>query len=819
MSTCDLDERETLVEGGDGGHRPLRLRIEGMHCAGCAARLQNVLGKLPEVAEARVNYATAAAEVVFAADLADPDPVIDAARRAGFEVPVQTRVYDIEGMHCAGCVSGVEKALTALPGVRAARVSLAPQRATVEVLDDNLTDARLIQVIVSRGYRARAHVDRFSMRVEQEREMREREALQRRNTRRLLTLGVVMTLPFVVQMGAMLTGRGMLMAPWLEFVLASVVLFVVGSRFFGSAWGALRGGGANMDTLVVVGTGTAWAYSTYAWLSGSAGHGLYFEAAAMVVTLVMVGKWLEERARGATTDAVLALMQLRPDTAILVRNGVEERVAVEQLALEDRVRVLPGERVPADAVVISGESEVDMSLISGESVPVAVAPGDSLTGGAINRSGSLLARVTAVGEESRLARIVSLVEAAQGGKAGVQRLVDRISAVFVPVVLVLAVLTLAGWLLAGHDAATALKASIAVVVIACPCALGLATPTALVTGMGVAARHGILIRDIATVENAGRVDTVVFDKTGTLTEGRPEVESLVVVDDDAETEVLRHAAALQAHSEHPYARSLLRFAEQRGIQVAPAEEFENVPGRGVRGVVDGVKVLVGNAALLAEAGLDASNLPERVSALAQGDLTLGLIAVDGAVVGAVGYRDRPRESAAKVVAGLSADRRVVMLTGDNRRVAAAVAKGLGIGDFQAELEPGRKTAWIAGERGKGRILAMVGDGINDAPALAEADVGIAMGSGTDVAKQSADVILMRPELRLVADAFDIMQATRSKLVQNLFWAFVYNVVAIPVAALGMLTPAVAGAAMAMSSVSVVTNSLLLKRWRGVADRQ
>lgn len=821
---CPLDDPDGAVQGiapareqSSEAGRLVHFRIEGMHCAGCAARLQKVLGGVAGVARADVNYPLASAEVEISSSDLPLGGLVEATRKAGFSVSTQTRLYDIEGMHCASCVRGVEQALLEIDGVTAAEVSLAPQRARVTVLDTGLSDRDIVAAIERRGYRARAHVDRFTLRVEEEQSLRARSLGERRRTLALLSLGVVLSFPFLVQMAAMALGRGMLMPPWLEFLLATPVLFVVGARFFKSAFIALRAGSANMDTLVVVGTSAAWGYSVYGWLFTAHGHALYFEAAAMVITLVMVGKWLEERAKGATLDAVMALMELRPSVARRIVDDSETEVPIDRIEEGDRLRVLPGERIPADGVVDGGISDVDMSMISGESVPVTVTEGAKVTGGAINQTGTITLTVTATGEDSMLARIIQLVESAQSGKAGVQRLVDRISAVFVPAVLAGSLATFAVWMFAGATVAAALSAAIAVVVIACPCALGLATPTALVTGMGVAARNGILVRDIATLEGAGRVGTLVFDKTGTLTAGRPSVDRMVTAGQAERTEILALAASVQQYSEHPYAGALLRFTDGEGVALRPATEFRSESGKGVSARVDGQQVLVGNARLLADAGIDVEALPDVIA----GDFvaTRSYVAVDGRVCVAIDFSDRPRDEARAVVAALErCGIRTVMLTGDNHQVAGVIASSLGIGEFEAGLQPPDKTAWIARRRAAGDVVCMVGDGINDAPALAEADIGIAMGTGTDIAKQSADVILMRPDLALVVDAFDVMRATRRKIRQNLFWAFIYNVVAIPFAAAGYLTPAVAGAAMAMSSVSVVSNSLLLRRWRGHAGR-
>ncbi|KAA3623150.1 MAG: heavy metal translocating P-type ATPase, partial [Proteobacteria bacterium] len=566
-----------------------------MHCAGCAARLQKVIENLDGVAEADVNYSLGTAEITLSAPGVPISRIVETVQKAGFKAPAETRLYDLEGMHCASCVHGVEQSLNNIEGVLDASVSLTPQRAKVELIDTTVTDRDIVAAVEQRGFRAHAHVDRFTLRLEKEQEYREKAASERRRTLALLILGAGLSLPFVAQMLWMFLGHGMFLPPWLEWSLATPVLFVVGARFFRSAWIALRAGSANMDTLVVVGTSAAYGYSVYGWLFATDGNALYFEAAAMVITLVMLGKWLEERARGATTDAVLSLMELRPRVARRIEGANEVEVPVERVESGDRLRVLPGERVPADGVVDGGVTDVDMSMITGESVPVTVAKGDMVTGGAINQSGTVTLRVTATGEDSMLAQIIQLVESAQSGKAGIQRLVDRISAVFVPVVLAASLITFASWLLFGGSITEALGAAVSVVVIACPCALGLATPTALVTGMGVGARNGILIRDISTLEGAARVTTVVFDKTGTLTIGRPVVSEIRHADGVLTQDALAFAASVQQFSEHPYASALMDHARESGVSPREAVGFRNESGKGVIAEVDGRRVLGGNA--------------------------------------------------------------------------------------------------------------------------------------------------------------------------------------------------------------------------------
>ncbi|MFT5115957.1 MAG: Cu+-exporting ATPase [Parasphingorhabdus sp.] len=722
------------------------------------------------------------------------------------------RVFDIEGMHCAGCVSGLEKAFKNTPGVTDASVSLTPQRARVALADDGLGNDQLLDVIKSRGYVGRLHEDSFNKKVAAERELWRRSRLELRKTWNITLIGILLCLPFLFQMGFMLTGNGMFLHPWLELLLATPVQFYVGWRFYKSALNALKHRQVNMDTLVVLGTTTAYVYSLLillGWLGLHAGAGLYFEGAAVVITLVMLGKWLEERARLSTTGAVKDLVNLRPATALVVTSTGEEIVPVDELLPGDCVRVKPGETIAADGEVLQGQSEIDQSMLTGESVPETILPGARVTGGTTNISGSFLFRIDAIGDDTALAKILQLVEDAQSGKAQIQQLVDRISSVFVPAVILISLTTFVVWLMLGGSLDQAIAAAVAVIIIACPCALGLATPTALVTGMGLAAKNGILIRNIATVESSGLIKTIAFDKTGTLTEGNPIVANFRTLQDANDDDVLQLAASVQQYSEHPYAQALLEYANSKELVVVDASEFSNYPGLGVSAVVSGHRVHIGNQQLMHKVGIKFEVMGDATSPVTQ-----SFIAVDDEVLAELSFTDRLRPEATEAISRLnSAGYRTVMLTGDNAAIASRVASQVGVQEFHASLRPEQKNSWIENHQQNDGAIAMVGDGINDAPALVAADVGIAIGTGTDVARQSAGIVLMQANLLRIADAFTIMQRTRSKLRQNLFWAFIYNVVAIPLAAFGMLSPALAGSAMALSSVSVVANSLLLKRWK------
>ncbi|HYF19750.1 MAG TPA: heavy metal translocating P-type ATPase [Ramlibacter sp.] len=716
----------------------------------------------------------------------------------------------IAGMTCASCVNRVEKALKKVPGVARAEVNLATETAEVGMLP-GADVAALTAAVQKAGYQA--HVLR--------------DGEEGGHDAPLLSAWPVvaaglLSLPLVLQMVAMAgAGDAWMLPAWLQLALATPVQFWLGARFYRAGWAALRAGSGNMDLLVAIGTTAAYGLSVYLMLA-HAGHGmphLYFEASAVVITLVLLGKWLEGRAKRQTTDAIRALQALRPDTARVQRDGSEVEVPVAQLAVGDRLVVRPGERVPADGQVLEGSSHVDESLITGESLPVAKAPGDAVTGGSVNAEGLLLVAATALGAESTLARIVRLVESAQAKKASIQRLVDRVSAVFVPVVMGIALATLLGWgLFTGHWEQAILNA-VAVLVIACPCALGLATPAAIMAGTGVAARRGILIKDAQALEIAHQVATVAFDKTGTLTEGKPR---LLVAHpaQGSRAGLLRLAASLQAGSEHPLARAVLAAAREEQVEAPAARDVQAVPGRGVAGRVEGRDLRLGSTPWLAELGLRPGPLEGAAREAQQAGQTVSWLAEMAdppQLLGLLAFGDTLKPGARGAVDSLRRQHvRTVLVSGDNRGAAAAVGTELGLDEVRAEVLPQDKARIVAELKAGGAVVAMVGDGINDAPALAAADVGIAMSTGTDVAMHAAGVTLMRGDPALVADAIDISRRTYAKIRQNLFWAFAYNVVGIPLAALGWLSPVIAGAAMAFSSVSVVTNALLLRRWKGSA---
>ena len=790
--------------------REIDIPVEGMTCASCAGRVEKAIRAVPGVADAAVNLATERARVTFDPAATGPGPVAQAIERAGY-VPVAESVdLAIGGMTCASCVARVEKVLGRVPGVLEATVNLATERA--QVRGAGLDPAALVAAVERAGYTARPLAPDAPAAPDDAREQAVRRELHH------LLVAAVLSLPLVLPMLAEPFGLHLMLPGWVQLLLATPVQFWLGRRFYVAGWKAARAGAGNMDLLVALGTTAGWGLSTWMLATAHAGHEphLYYEASAVVVTLVLLGKWLEGRAKRQTTEAIRALTALRPETARVRRGGTEREVPLADVRVGDLVVVRPGERVAVDGRVAEGASHVDESLLTGESLPVAKHPGDKVTGGAINGDGLLLVETTAVGAETVLARIIRLVEGAQAAKAPIQRLVDRVSAVFVPAVLLVALATFAGWLLAGAGVEAAAVNAVAVLVIACPCALGLATPTAVMAGTGVAARAGILIKDAEALERAHAVDTVAFDKTGTLTEGKPTVVALAPAAGLDEAGLLRLAAAVQGGSEHPLARAVAAEAAARGVDAPAAQAVRALPGRGVAATVEDRPLLLGSRRLMEESGVATAALAGRAAELEAEGRTVSWLAGAGGgpALGLLAFGDAPKPGAAEAVARLRREGvRTVMLTGDNRGSAMAAAHRLGIDEVVAEVLPQDKADAVARLKQGGRVVAMVGDGVNDAPALAAADVGIAMATGTDVAMHAAGVTLMRGDPALVADAISISRRTYAKIRQNLFWAFAYNVVGIPLAALGLLSPVVAGAAMAFSSVSVVGNALLLRRWR------
>ncbi len=742
--------------------------------------------------------------------------MLNSKRITDFDAETETRVFQVEGMTCSACSSRVEKVLSNVPGVVDAHVNLALERATLNVLPGVKQDA-LTGPVAAAGFRlSSVSADRAPS-----------ENLQGKGTgawteRTTMLVSVILTIPFLAQMLVGLsqgwTGFGWYMPVYVEAVLASVLQIGIGARYYKGAYYALRGGGANMDVLVALGTTSAYLYSWYLViaLDAAAAGRLYFEASAIIITLVMIGKYIETRARRRAGRSIRELMAIRPVTArVRTVDGAEEDRPVQTLKPGDIVICRPGDRVAADGVVLLGEAEVDEALITGESVPVRKCPGDSVIAGSINVNGFVEIEARAIGNESTLGRVIRLVENAQAGKPAIQRLVDRVSGVFVPVVVLLAVITFFAWMVMGVTLEIALINAVSVLVIACPCALGLATPTAIVTGAGAAARAGILVKDIESLEQSQGLTHVVFDKTGTLTEGRPRIVSVNPLHDRSEHDLLRVAASLQQGSEHPFATAFQLMATERKLALSSVERFRNHVARGVEGEIDGVAYLLGNQRLFTEL---CPVTPPPAAPQQGGATAVWLASRRGETECEYHARfeliDALRPDAVEVVEGLkNLGVKTLLVSGDTESVVTRIGRQVGIDEAYGEATPEDKERIVGRLMENGAIVCMVGDGINDAPALARANVGIAMGSGTDVAMETAAITLMRPDPFLVAGTIDVSRRTIRKIKQNLFWAFIYNVTGLPLAAMGFLFPAAAAAMMAFSSISVVLNSLTLRSWR------
>ena len=796
-----MSERSTSAES----IQHLDLPLSGMTCAACAARIEKVLNRLPGVA-ASVNFASEHARIKMSSSETTPQQIVATVEKAGFGVPLQTLELGIEGMTCAACATRIEKVLNRLPGVEAA-VNLASERARVRYQPGVVDAAQLVAAIDRAGFIGRLADDRS-----REEEKARKLAIYRAELRRFW-IAAVLTLPLLAQMVTMFGGDASqhqdVLPRWLQLLLATPVQFWIGWRFYDGGWKSLRGGGANMDVLVALGTSAAYFFSLIVTLAGIHHLPVYFEASAAVITLVLLGKLLEARAKAKTTAAIEALVRLQPKTARVERDGQVLEIDAALLIPGDIFIVRPGESLPVDGEVIEGASSVNEAMLTGESMPVRKQAGDRVFAATANSEGMLRCRATGVGEHTLLAGIIRMVAEAQGSKAPVQRLADRISAIFVPVVCVIALFTFAGWWIFGGVFSEALVNAVAVLVIACPCALGLATPTAIMVGTGQGARAGILVKNAEALERAEKISVLAVDKTGTLTRGEPQVTDLLPLACTPDAAV-QLAAALEQGSEHPLARAVLQYAQSAALIFPAVTVFQAVPGKGVEGVVDGRRLRLGAPDWFVGLELPQAKILELQSAgktvviLAENDLALAVLAI----------ADPLRESSRSAVTRLRAmGIRVVMLTGDNAATAAAIAAEAGIDEFRANIMPADKSVAVEILKAAGGRVAMLGDGINDAPALAAADVSFAMGAGSDAAIEVADVTLVRSDLHGVADAILLSRATLSKIRQNLFFAFIYNIMGIPLAALGLLNPVLAGAAMAVSSVSVVSNSLLLRGWR------
>ncbi|MDP3062691.1 MAG: copper-translocating P-type ATPase [Chloroflexota bacterium] len=829
----------------------LTLPVEGMTCASCVMHVEDALKEVPGVLSAQVNLATEKAAVQLGPQKhVSLKALRDAVADAGYKVPMEKLTLNIGGMTCASCVMRVEESLKGVPGVQSAQVNLATEKAAVEFLPGAVTLEALRQAVAEAGYRAEGTDSRLGRDATEKEEM-ERLAKTReiRSLRNRFSFSIMLGAVIFVGSFDLLPWVSSLMArawyPYLLWALATPVQFWAGWSFYTSGFGALRHRTANMHTLIAVGTSAAYIYSVVAVVAPGlfAAQGIeaavYFDTSALIIALILLGRYLEARAKGRTSEAIRRLMGLRPKTARVVRAGREADVPVEEVVVDDIIVVRPGEKLPVDGVVTEGHSAVDESMLTGESMPVEKGEGAKVFGATINKTGSFRFRATRVGRDTALAQIVRLVEEAQGSKEPIQRLVDIISAYFVPAVIGVGALSFLLWLFIGPQPAFtyALLTFVAVLIIACPCALGLATPTAIMVGTGKGAEAGVLIRSAEALERAHKTRAIVLDKTGTLTVGKPSMTDVVAVPPLGEDELLRLAASAEQGSEHPLGQAIVAAAQERGATLEAAKDFEAVPGRGIHAQVNGVALLIGNREFIVESNVGLDGLDARAQELSQDGKTPMYVAADGKLVGLIAVADTIKPEAPEVVAQLQRmGIEVTMLTGDNRRTAEAIAKKLGVARVFAEVLPQDKAAMIVQLQKEGKVVAMVGDGINDAPALTQADIGIAMGTGTDVAMESADITLMRGDLRGLVTTFRLSRATIRTIRQNLFWAFAYNTALIPVAAgvlyplfsslggvpsglqfffgdRGFLNPILAALAMAFSSVSVVSNSLRLRRFK------
>jgi Cu+-exporting ATPase len=789
------------------------IKIKGMTCASCAARIEKAVSKMQGVKKANVNFATEKLNVTYDSGKVGIEGFIQKIKDVGYDVVFDKAELGLKNMTCASCAVRIEKALSKATGVYNSSVNFAAETATVEYNSSETDIKNLIKIVEKIGYEA---FEKSKMNTDRERQEREREI---RSLGRLVVVSALLSAPLIMSMLLMMLGRsaGILANPWFQIAVSSPVQFVIGYKYYKGAYQNLKNGTANMDVLVAMGTSAAYFYSLYNVFTqpGHVIHNyLYFEASAVVITLITFGKYLEAVAKGRTSEAIKKLMGLQAKTARVIRSEEEKDIPIEEVEAGDIVVVRPGEKVPVDGKIIDGYSSVDESMLTGESIPVEKKAGDEVVGATINKTGTFKFKATKVGKDTALAQIIKMVEDAQGSKAPIQKLADQISRVFVPSVIGIAAISFTVWYFVFDNFTAGLINAVSVLVVACPCALGLATPTSVMVGTGKGAENGVLIKGGEHLERAHRIKAIILDKTGTITKGKPEVTDLISIEGMKAEEILTYAAIAEKNSEHPLGEAIVNKAKDSGLNLTDPEKFEAIPGHGIYAKIHAKDVFFGNRRLMKSKNFNTQDIEDILAGLEEEGKTAMIMAIEDKIAAIVAVADTVKEHSKQAIKKLQRlGIEVWMITGDNERTAKAIARQVGIEHVLAEVLPEHKAEEIEKLKKQGKITAMVGDGINDAPALAAADVGIAIGTGTDIAMEAADITLMSGDLRGIVTAIKLSRATMRNIRQNLFWAFIYNIIGIPFAALGYLSPAIAGGAMAFSSVSVVTNALRLKRFK------